>query len=257
MSEEEGDKGTAVPATTLAIRKIKSMITDGELAPGDRLPAEAELADRLGVSRGSLREAVRVLDEFGVLDVRQGDGTYVSDLDPGLLGGAMSFVTELLEEESILELYEVRRILEPEAYAMAAAAIDDDGLDRMELCLRRMERAKTAEEFAEAEIEFHAIPLEYCSNSVLVEVTKGVTSRTLAGRLWYSILDKTELERSARIHRAIYDALVARNPSLIRAATVRDLMEGEFWLRQHLSVTKSGEGRTVTHASKQGEDEVH
>ena len=72
-----------MPVTDVAIDKIKDMIITGELAPGDRLPKEAELAQHLGLSRSSLREAVKALCLIRVLDVRQGDGTYVTSLEPG------------------------------------------------------------------------------------------------------------------------------------------------------------------------------
>jgi len=83
-----------VAVTDEAIDKIKEMIVSGELGPGDRLPKEADLADRLGLSRNSLREAVKALSLIHVLDVRQGDGTYVTSLEPRLLLDAMTFVVE-------------------------------------------------------------------------------------------------------------------------------------------------------------------
>src|SRR6266487_2403152 len=109
--------------TDEAIERIKEMIVSGQLRPGDRLPREADLADRLGLSRNSLREAVRALSLVRVLDVRQGDGTYVSSLRANELLGALSFVLDLhRNEESVLEMLEVRRILEPAATASAALA---------------------------------------------------------------------------------------------------------------------------------------
>src|SRR5919201_994717 len=80
--------------TDEAIVRIKEMIVSGELRPGDRLPKESDLADRLGLSRNSLREAVKALSLIHVLDVRQGDGTYVTSLEPRLLLDAMTFVVE-------------------------------------------------------------------------------------------------------------------------------------------------------------------
>ena len=79
--------------TDVAIEKIKEMIVSGELRPGERLPKEADLAQRLGLSRSSLREAVRALSLVRILDVRQGDGTYVTSLESDVLLDAMSFVS--------------------------------------------------------------------------------------------------------------------------------------------------------------------
>src|SRR6476619_4359412 len=97
--------------TDEAIKRIKSMIVSGELRPGDRLPREADLAERLGLSRSSLREAVRALALIHVLDVRQGDGTYVTSLEPRLLLDAMTFVVDFHRDDTVLAFLEVRRIL--------------------------------------------------------------------------------------------------------------------------------------------------
>src|SRR6185369_10434283 len=106
--------------------KIKEMIVSGELKPGDRLPKETALADRLGLSRNSLREAVRALAMIHVLDVRQGDGTYVTSLEPRLLLDAMTFVVDFHRDDTVLQFFEVRRILEPSATALAAQRMSDD-----------------------------------------------------------------------------------------------------------------------------------
>src|SRR6266508_4936460 len=111
--------------TDEAIDRIKEMIVSGELHPGDRLPREADLAERLGLSRNSLREAVRALTLIHVLDVRQGDGTYVTSLEPPLLLDAMTFVVDFHRDDTVLEFLEVRRILEPAATAMAALNMTD------------------------------------------------------------------------------------------------------------------------------------
>ena len=103
-----------------AIDKIKEMIVSGVLSPGDRLPREDELAARLGLSRSSLREAVRALALVRILDVRQGDGTYVTSLSPELLLEAVSFVIDMHRDDSVLHFLEVRRILEPAATAIFA-----------------------------------------------------------------------------------------------------------------------------------------
>ena len=106
--------------TDEAIGRIKQMIVTGELRPGDRLPREPDLAAHLGLSRSSLREAVKALALIRVLEVRQGDGTFVTSLDPALLMETMGFVLDLHQDASVLEFFEVRRILEPAAAARAA-----------------------------------------------------------------------------------------------------------------------------------------
>ena len=90
--------------TDEAIDAIKEMIVSGRLGPGSRLRAEADLAAEIGVSRNSLREAVRALSLVRILDVRQGDGTYVSSLEPDVLLDAMGFLLAFHQDDSVLHI---------------------------------------------------------------------------------------------------------------------------------------------------------
>ncbi|MBB4071385.1 FadR/GntR family transcriptional regulator, partial [Canibacter oris] len=96
--------------TDEAISKIKAMIHAGELSPGDRLPPEQELAERFGISRSALREAIKALATMRVLDVKRGDGTYVTSLHPSLLLESFAFVLDFSAGERILEVFEARRL---------------------------------------------------------------------------------------------------------------------------------------------------
>src|SRR5437660_2735774 len=134
-------RGRGPTVTDEAIAKIREMIVSGRWRPGDRLPREADLAIQLGLSRSSLREAVRALSLVRVLEVRQGDGTYVSSLEPDLLLETTTFATHLLQDHTVLELFEVRRLLEPAAAALAAVRMDDEGRRQLEAELDRMKAA--------------------------------------------------------------------------------------------------------------------
>src|SRR6266850_7349217 len=138
--------GRAPSVTDGAIDKIRELIVSGSWGPGDRLPKESELAAQLGLSRNSLREAVRALSQLRVLEVRQGDGTYVSSLEPDLLLESTGFVSHLLLGDTEVELYEVRRILEASAAALAAARIDDAGKAELKRRLDSMGDADSVED---------------------------------------------------------------------------------------------------------------
>src|SRR5712691_1410967 len=148
-----------------AIDKIRERIVSGAWGPGDRLPKESELAAELGLSRNSLREAVRALSQLRVLEVRQGDGTYVSSLEPDLLLESTSFVSHLLVGESAVELFEVRRLLEGAAAALAAARIDAAGKEALWATLERMIEAETVEALVEADVDFHAVRARATGNT--------------------------------------------------------------------------------------------
>lgn len=153
--------------TDEAIEKIKGMIVSGSLRPGDRLPKESELAAELGLSRNSLREAVRALSLIRILDVRQGDGTYVTSLDPQLLLEALSFVVDFHRDDTVLEFLAVRRILEPAATAMAASRISEQQLNALTAQLDLLGDEPSVEELVAADLEFHRGIVQSSGNSVL------------------------------------------------------------------------------------------
>jgi len=101
----------AAPLTEAAIEQMRRLIADGTLLPGQKLPPEAELAESLGTSRSTVREAVRALVTARVLDVRRGDGTYVTSLRPELLLAGIGAAADLLQHEFTLELLQVRRMV--------------------------------------------------------------------------------------------------------------------------------------------------
>jgi GntR family transcriptional regulator, transcriptional repressor for pyruvate dehydrogenase complex len=215
--------------TSHAISQIKQLIMSGEISPGEKLPKESELAMKLGVSRSSLREAVRALTALGVLDARQGDGTYVTSLEPYLLLQGTRFVVELLEKETLLELLMVRRLLEPGATALAAARISDSDLSRLRECLRRMDSASTQEELVEADDEFHSIIVNASGRPTLAALVKSFSSRPFRARIWRGLSDEVAVEQSRRAHYSIYRAIEWRDPELAHAAAPQHIAEVESW----------------------------
>ena len=110
-----------------AIAQIKAMIVSGSCGPVIGYPASRTSHGVSGLSRNSLREAVRALSWIRILDVRQGDGTYVTSLDPELLVDAMSFIVDLHHDRNVMHILEARRVLEAAAAALAAQYVDDGG----------------------------------------------------------------------------------------------------------------------------------
>src|ERR1700743_1520158 len=131
------------------------MIVSGALRPGDRLPREADLAERLGLSRNSLREAVKALSLIHVLDVRQGDGTYVTSLEPSVLLDAIGFVIDFHRDDTVLEFLEVRRILAPGATAVAAVRMTPDEIASLRALLAEVGDQPSVEELVANDLEFH------------------------------------------------------------------------------------------------------
>lgn len=227
-------EGAGVPITDEAIEKIKQMIVSGELRPGDRLPREVELAAALGLSRSSLREAVRALSLVRILDVRQGDGTYVTSLEPRVLLEGLSFIVDLHHDSTVLEFFEVRRILEPAATAMAAGRIGSDEVAELAVLLGQVTDRSPVEELVANDLEFHRRIAEASGNSVLVSLLNSLSGSTLRGRIWRGVTQVGSLERTLDEHHAILDALASGQAEVARSWATVHIAGVEQWLRQAL-----------------------
>src|SRR4051812_1414241 len=221
-----------VALTDEAIVRIKEMIVGGQLRPGDRLPREADLAPQLGLSRNSLREAVRALSMINILDVRQGDGTYVTSLEPQVLLDTLTFVVDFHRDDSVLEFLRVRRILEPAAAAMAAQQIDDAALAVLQRVVDASSPDAEPEELFALDAEFHRLVGIASGNSVLASLIEGLSGPTNRARVWRGRTEVGAQERTVREHQAILDALAAHAPDVAHAAMVGHVAGVENWLRR-------------------------
>lgn len=220
--------------TDEAILRIKEMILAGELAPGDRLPPEKELSERLGLSRSSLREAVKALEVIRVLDVRRGDGTYVTSLEPRLLLEAMSFVVDLHDDHSVLEIFAVRRILEPAAASLAARNADEVALGHLRDIVTSVDDATDVEGLVAHDLEFHRSIAEATGNSYLASLIDSLSSHTVRARIWRGITQENAVERTLQEHHAILDAIASGDAELASSLTVVHVSGVEQWLRSAL-----------------------
>src|SRR4051794_14933040 len=218
--------------TDEAIVKIKEMITSGELGPGDRLPKEADLAARLGLSRNSLREAVKALTLVNVLDVRHGDGTYVSSLDSAHLLDALNFMVDLHRDDSVLQFFEVRRLLEPGVAALAATRISLEQATELRLLTSDPAPDASVEELVENDLQFHRGIAEATGNQVVCSLLDGISGATQRARIWRGVTQAGAVERPLAEHAAILDAIEIGDAEAARAWMTAHIAGVETWLRK-------------------------
>lgn len=187
-------------------RAIATRIHNGDWPPGTRLPSERTLAEHFSVSRSCIREAIHTLSEQQVVETRRGAGTYVSEPDESALSARLAQVIPL-KTERLAEIFDVRRIIEPQLAARAAQHITEAQLVRLKLLVYEQEkRALRGETTEDLDEEFHLCLAEASGNAILLSVVKNLTtilteSRTLA-------LQTAERSRaSVQTHVAIIDAL--------------------------------------------------
>ncbi len=220
------------------------MIEQGMLVPGERLPRESDLAAQLGLSRSSLREAIRALTVVGALQARQGAGTYVTSLTPQVLLRSIRLATQLLPAETALELFEVRRILEPRVTAMAAARMTPAALEALGRDLARISAAAErgdVEQLTSADGDFHGTIARSVGNSFLSALQDSLALGTVRTFIWRSQAEAgpSTMRHLVLAHERILHAIAARDPGLAATASDAHLANAEAWLRT--ATRKSGD----------------
>ena len=228
------------------VRQIEQLILRGILRPGERLPSERELSERLGVSRPSLREAVAELQERGLLATRASAGIYVADV----LGSAFSpalirlFATH---DEAVFDYLAFRRDLEGLAAERAAVAATETDLKVIDTVFRKMEAAhkkRNPADEAELDAQFHTAIIEASNNVVMLHMMRAMFDLLREG-VFYNrqalFRNRTTRDMLLDQHRAMNDALQARDPAAARRAVVAHLSYVEDDLQNHRQ-TQRNEG---------------
>jgi GntR family transcriptional regulator, transcriptional repressor for pyruvate dehydrogenase complex len=230
--------------TDEAISRIRALIQSGELQPGARLPPEHQLAAQLGVSRNPLREAVKALVVARVLDVRRGDGTFVTSLGPRLLLEGLGLAVELLRDDTLLETVQVRRILEPAATGLAASMISAEQLQEVGEHLDAMRAASDdVEKLNDHDAAFHHAVVRAAGNETLATLLDGISGRTLRMRVWRGTVEDGSSHKTIAEHEAIYNALAAGDVALAQAAALMHISTTETWLRSVLGDVAGSRGQ--------------
>ncbi len=217
--------------------QILNMIREGQLKPGDLLPSERELAQRMHVSRVSVRDAIRVLEARGIVEVRQGEGTRVRTPDAATLVAPLSALLEV-RRELVRHLFDLRRMIEPQFAAEAARRITPAHLERLqEIVARQAARTARGEFPIEEDEAFHRGIVEATGNPVALEV-HAILAEYLRGGRDLALQTPERAARSLEGHRAILEALAARDPTAAREGMWRHIHEVEALL--------FGSGRTPT-----------
>jgi DNA-binding FadR family transcriptional regulator len=225
------------------VEQLVQHIVGGGVAPGEALPTEPDLAQRFGVSRTVVREAVRVLAAKGLVAVRQGSGMWVqpSDrwdhLDPLVI---FERIRSGGDEKLLDELIETRRVLETEIASLAAVRRTADDLAGLDKALAGMSANQfDAEAYTRQDLVFHDAVLAAARNRLLCEALRPVQSALQAGR-FIAVRRASVIARSLPSHRQIFEAIDAGDPTLAREAMLRHIVQFEEDIRAGLRAGASG-----------------
>jgi len=208
------------------VKQIKETLFAGKLQPGDRLPAERELAEQFETSRASVREALRTLEQEGMIQVRKegGGGAFIAELDHRPVTN--SFQTLLhLKKISIKDIAEVRLIFEPEAARLAAERVTEEELRELEEVIQQMSVAVEGRELPDSfDLKFHQIIARAAGNPILTMLAEsmlGVASKTITEL--HPSMDT--LRHVLASHRKVFEAIRKRNGKLAYLAMRRHIVD--------------------------------
>lgn len=213
---------TVLPSAPDVVAKVRTLIEDRQIRPGSKLPPERVLAAELGVSRPALREAIKVLGGLGVLESRHGSGTFVklaqptAELPPALADGAGAGLR-------VLDLLEVRKILEPRAAWLAATRASERQMLEIETARQRLElRDQDWKLVAKLDYELHMAIFRGTQNPALVLIYEFLMSRILGNRA-ERVRFAPDVARMRDSHKAIVEAILKRQADAAAQAMIDHL----------------------------------
>lgn len=225
--------------STAVIRQIEDLILRGILRPGERLPSERELSERLSVSRPSLRDAIAQLQEDGLLSSKAGAGIFVADV----LGSAFSpALTRLFarHDDAVFDYLSFRRDMEGLAAERAARLGSQTDLDVINAIFLKMQKAQdkpAADDEARLDAEFHLAIIEASHNVIMLHMMRSMYELLREG-VFYNrqVMFKQSTTREVLLsqHAKINDALQSRDPEAARAAVIAHLTFVETALRDDI-----------------------
>jgi GntR family transcriptional regulator, transcriptional repressor for pyruvate dehydrogenase complex len=230
--EDRGER-PAEGSTEQVVSFVRTLIDRGQLRPGDRLPAERELATQIGVSRPTVRAGLRALSAMGVVQSRHGSGTYIPDGPPTLGTGPLSFLAAL-HGFTREEMYEARRILEVGAAGLAAERATPDHVATLaDEVASLFASLGTPLVFLVHDIKFHREVAAASGNPIVASLVEMVSAlyyerrRDTAERA-----SERDLRDAAEMHRRIYQSIRARDPQGARTAMNEHLLQASAYQAQ-------------------------
>jgi GntR family transcriptional repressor for pyruvate dehydrogenase complex len=230
------------------VQQIEDSVLNGTLKPGDQLPAERELAQRLGVSRTAVREAVKTLREKGLVEAYSGRGTFITNGTSQAARQSFDLMVKIGQQEGSPHLAELRLILEPGIAALAATRVDEENLVAMREAVAVMERSqKNPGAYIEADLDFHLALAEAAANPLILSLIDSIVGLLREQRIKiFNVAGGPQ--RGQFHHKRILEAVERRDPELARSAMRAHLEQ----VRQDSQVSSGGKasGKLAPSGSK-------
>lgn len=230
------------------LEQIRELMDGGVLKPGDKLMPERELAERLGVSRTSVREAIRTLEVMGAVSTRPGGGTFVRDTNADAIIRPLAIFLAV-EQSSLLDMFEVRRIFESATARLAAERASNEELERIRGALGSMEQSfnlRDSEKGEGSDLEFHQAIAEAAHNTLLIKLFRTFSdelSRVVSAARRQLYTGPGEARKIIEHHRRICEAIERHDPDLAARQMTEHLTYAERYFRKRLADGRSRRGQ--------------
>lgn len=213
-----------------AFEAIRGFIADGTFKPGEKLPSEDRLCAMLGMSRSPVREALRMLGALNVVDIKHGSGVYVKSLSSQELIASLSLVMRIMPLPSLLDMYDLRLIVESSLAERATALITDEQIDELAHIQMRIEASIHPDDTSQLDNEFHDIIAQAASSPSSQALLEVMRSRSSNYRLFRTPKAIEVFRVSNAGHREIINALRRRDPILTKGAMAAHIDATRGWL---------------------------
>lgn len=207
------------------VQQIEESILNGTLKPGDQLPAEREMAQRFGVSRTAVREAVKALHEKGLVEAYSGRGTFITNGTSQAIRQSLNWMMKVGQQDGSAYLAEMRAVLEPEIAALAATRIEESHLAAMREAFNVMDRSREdPAAYIEADLDFHLALAEAVANPLILSLIDSIVALLREQRIRIFYVEGGP-ERGQYHHKRILDAVENRDVEKARAAMKAHLLQ--------------------------------
>lgn len=228
---EQFEKVERIPASIQVVNIIKAAMQSGKLKVGDRLPNETELSKEFGVGRSSLREGMRILAAYGVVEIRQGDGTYVVNR---FAEHVFEFMGFLPNRENLIYMADMRRVMETGCARLIYDKLSDAQCDELERLSLDICPGGNTENNIEVDTKFHHKLIAYTKNPLLIETYHMMSAMTDA--MMKTLMGCEDIASDARkAHLAICQALRHKDPDQLYAAIDWHLRKVAEYSREYIS----------------------
>lgn len=199
------------------IFKIRELINFKNLEPGDKLPSERMMSEKFGVSRSNIREAIQVLDFYGILKSVPQSGTFVANIGVIAMNGMIDEIL-MLNEPSFKSLVETRILLELKTAGLAASRRTEEDLINMKDCMDAFTaKVKSGDDAVQEDLLFHLAISKASGNSTITTLMLRITPEIITNFKKYHVCDDDQAFKSIKDHEEIYKAILDQKPKLAKS----------------------------------------